>query len=53
MTCKCAIWPCVHDGGLNWTPGGNEYEGLNDPMPQETFHEWPTTDEPDPFCGLS
>jgi hypothetical protein len=21
--------------------------------PEETFHEWPTTDEPDPFCGLS
>jgi hypothetical protein len=24
--CTCLLWPCEHDGGPDWAPGGAEYE---------------------------
>jgi hypothetical protein len=30
--CTCSLWPCEHDGGPEWAPGGAEYEGRNGPM---------------------
>jgi hypothetical protein len=30
--CACSLWPCEHDGGPEWAPGGAEYEGRNGPM---------------------